>query len=199
MPSSLLLSRSARNSESISPSSLVFVSSSCSRAWARNFFRFAPTGFFAIEFATPGILGGRAGDRCMQIVAERLVDSCANELARLRVARKKYGAIDFRRLARGSRAQARRASRHRTLDQHVHFTPDQAAIFRERNFRLGRHQARPPRSLDALGDLARQIVSGGILFARVGEHAHTIELLTTDKILQALEGGVGLAREADDK
>src|SRR5208282_4825014 len=105
MPSSLLPSRSARNSESISPSSLVFVSSSCSRVLARNFFRFAPTGFFAIEFATPDILSGRAGDGRVQVVAERLVDSCADELARLGVARQKHGAIDFRRLTRRSPAQ----------------------------------------------------------------------------------------------
>src|SRR5271166_107458 len=137
MPSSLLPSRSARNSESISPSSLLLVSSSCSRALARNFFRFAATGFLAIGFATPGILGGRAGDRSMQIVAERLVDAGADELTRLRVAGQKNGAVDFRRLARGARAQPRRASGHRALDQHVHLAPDQAAIFSQRNFRLG--------------------------------------------------------------
>src|ERR1019366_8536291 len=128
MPSSLLPSRSARDSESISPSSLVFVSSSCSRVLARNFFRFAATGFFNIEFATPGILSGCVDDGCVQVVGERLVDSCAYELARLRVAREKYGAVDFRRLTRRSPAQPRGAPGHRTLDQHLHLASDQAAI-----------------------------------------------------------------------
>src|ERR1039458_4335210 len=148
MPSSLLLSRSARDSESISPSSLVFVSSSCSRALARNFFRFGATGFFAIEFATPGILSGRTGDGCVQVVAERLVDSCADELARLCVACKKYGAIDFRRLTGRSPAHSRGASGHRTRSEHLHLASDQAAIPGQGNFRLRRHQACPPRALD---------------------------------------------------
>src|SRR5271156_5668676 len=105
MPSSLLPSRSARSSESISPSSLFLVSSSCSRALTRNLLRFAATGFFVIEFPTPNILSGRAGDRCVQVITERFVDSRADELARLGVARKKYRAVDFRGLARGSCAQ----------------------------------------------------------------------------------------------
>src|SRR5208282_5311657 len=166
MPSSLLPSRSARNSESISPSSLFFVSCSCSRVLARNFFRFAATALFAIEFATPAILGGRAGDGCVQVVAERVVDSCADELARLRLARQEYGAIDFRRLTGRSPAQSRGASGHRALDQHLHLASDQAAIPGQRNFRLRRHQACPSRALDALGHLVRQVAGGGILFAR---------------------------------
>src|ERR1035437_1337641 len=199
MPSSLLLSRSARNSESISPSSLVFVSSSCSRVLARNFFRFAATGFIVIEFATPGILSGRGGDGCVLGVAESLVDSLSGELARLRGARKKSGAIDGRRWPGRSPAHPRRATGHRTLDQPLHFASDQAAIPGQGNFRLRRHQACPPRALDALGHLVRQVVGGSILFARVGKHSHAIELLIANKIHQTLEGRVSLAGEADDK
>src|ERR1700733_8513073 len=193
MPSSLLPSRSARNSESISPSNLFFVSSSCSRAVARNFFRSAVSGFFAIEFTTPGILSGRACDRCMQIVAECLVDSRADELACLRIAREKHRAVDFRRLSRRSAAQPRRASRHRAFDQHLDFASYEAAVFRQRYFRLRRHQAGAPRTFDALGHLVRQIECGGIFFARICENAHAIELLIANKIRQAIEGLVSLA------
>src|SRR5271156_5600054 len=190
MPSSLLPSRSARNSESISPSSLVLVSSSCSRALTRKFLRFAPTGFFVIEFPTPNILRGRPGDRCVQVVTERLVDSRADELARLGVAREKYRAVDIRRLARGSPAHPRRASRHRTFNQHFEVAADEASILRERDFRLRGYQMCAPRSLDAFRHLVRHIEGRRIFFARVSENADAIELFVANEIHQPIEGGV---------
>src|SRR5882757_67283 len=100
MPSSLLPSRSARNSESISPSSFCFIASKFSRAASRNLFRAsAPSGFFVIGFALLVYLSDRVGHGRMQVVAERLVDPGADEFSRLRIASEEHGAVDFRRLS----------------------------------------------------------------------------------------------------
>src|ERR1700756_4091758 len=100
MPSSLLPSRSARNSESISPSSFCFIASKFSRALSRNFFRApAAAGFLVIGFALLVYLSDRVGHGRMQVVAERLVDSGADKFSRLRIAGKEHGAVDFRGLS----------------------------------------------------------------------------------------------------
>src|SRR6266851_8781584 len=101
MPSSLLPSRSARNSESISPSSFCFIASKFSRAPSRNFFRASAAGFFVIGIALLVYLSDRVGHGRMQVVAESFVDSCADKLTRLRIASQKDGAVDFRRLTGG--------------------------------------------------------------------------------------------------
>src|SRR5690242_18815640 len=99
MPSSLLPSRSARNSESISPSSFCFIASRFSRAASRNLLRASAAGFLVIGFALLVYLSDRVGHGRMQVVAERLVDSCADKFSRLRIASEEHGAIDFRRLS----------------------------------------------------------------------------------------------------
>src|SRR6266852_1636726 len=104
MPSSLLPSRSARSSESISPSSFCFIASKFSRAASRNFFRASAAGFFIIGFALLVYLSDRVGHGRMQVVAERFVDSGANKLTGLRVAGQEHGAVDFRRLSGGAPA-----------------------------------------------------------------------------------------------
>src|ERR1700687_3982953 len=120
MPSSLLPSRSARNSESISPSSFCFIASKFSRAASRNFFLASAAGFFVIGFALLVYLSDRVGHGRMQVVAERLVDSCTDKLTRLRIAGQEYGAVDFRRLSRCPSAEPGGASGHRAFDQHLH-------------------------------------------------------------------------------
>src|ERR1700730_10966230 len=101
MPSSLLPSRSARNSESISPSSFCFIASKFSRAASRNFLRAsAESGFLVIGFALLVYLSDRVGHGRMQVVAERLVDSGADKFSRLRITSEEDGAVDFRGLSR---------------------------------------------------------------------------------------------------
>src|SRR5437879_5557337 len=114
MPSSLLPSRSALSSESISARSLTFISLKCSLRSARNFFRFAAVDFFAI--ARHLSLSNPARNFSHQVVAEGPLDPGSHELAGIRLAPQDHHPVDFRRLEGRSPAHPRGALRNRALD-----------------------------------------------------------------------------------
>src|ERR1700692_4340902 len=154
MPSSLLPSRSAFSSESISATSLFFISSKFWRRSLRNFFRFAGVFFVGIAI-TPSVYA-RTRHYRMEIVAERPLDLRADEIPRLGVSLEHHHAIDFGRLRWSSPAKPRGAPRRRALDHHLVLAADEVAILLQRNFRLHFHQGRPAFALEPLGDLPRQ-------------------------------------------
>src|SRR5262245_49422504 len=138
MPSSLLPSRSARIAVFISARIFSFISSRRSLTLARNFLRLVEAGFLGM-YRQPLYRLGRVQDPCMQIIGESLLDSGADELARLGVAAQEYHAVYIGRLRRAASAQTPR-SLAVAFDQHFHFPPDEAAIAMEGNRRLHFHQ-----------------------------------------------------------
>src|SRR5277367_1939700 len=98
MPSSLLPSRSARISESISLSSLVFISPSCSRILARNFFLLVAAAFFGI-IRRPLWLRHCARDPSVKVVSRSAFNTRTDDLARLGFAAEQDRTVDFGRLS----------------------------------------------------------------------------------------------------
>src|SRR5579871_4717782 len=98
MPSSLLPSRCALSSFSISSSSFDLVSSRCSCALSRNFLRLAAAAFLGMArrllhfFLARGICAGHAS---AQIIGQGFLDSNVHKLAGQRVSFEKYRAVDF--------------------------------------------------------------------------------------------------------
>src|SRR6185437_2425478 len=126
MPSSLLSSRSALSSESISLTSLPFISSRCSWRSARNFLRFAAVDFLAI--ARTFSVCHRTRYNRVKIVAEGPLDPCADEITRLGIPFEDHHAVNFGRLRRSSPAKPRGAPGSRTLDQNFNIAADQFTI-----------------------------------------------------------------------
>src|SRR5579859_6782709 len=126
MPSSLLPSRSALSSESISARSLAFISSRCCLRSARNFFRFAAVDFFAI--ARHLSLSNPARNFPHQIVAESTLDPGAHELAGIGLATQHHHPVDFRCLERASPAHSRGAPRHHALNHYLNLAAYKLAI-----------------------------------------------------------------------
>src|SRR5208282_6413336 len=139
---------------------------------------------------------GHAG---LEVVAERFVDSGADELSRFGLSLQKDRTVDLRRLPCRAAAHPRRAPGHRALDQNLHLAPDQVAILPQRYFRLRFHQLAPARALDPLRHLAGQVAGSGVLLARVSEDAHAIEFDFTDEAHKPAKSTVVFARKSDDE
>src|SRR5712664_3081665 len=116
MPSSLLPSRSALSSDSISARSLAFVSIRCSRRSARNFFLFAAVDFFGIA-RHPFPLNNLPRYLATQVIAESPIYTGAHKLTGLGLTLEDHHPVDFGRLAGRSPAQPRGAPGQRTLNQ----------------------------------------------------------------------------------
>src|SRR5579885_2480445 len=164
MPSSLLPSRSARSSVSISPSSLFFISSRRSLVVARNFLRLAALLELAafLGIGEPRYLDAR-DNRRGQVVCHRPIDTRPYELAGGGVAVEKNRAVDFRRLAREPADRTGGAVRSGPLDQHLELAAYQRAILAHRNLRLRLHQLGAPLAHHAIGHLVRKIAGRGAL------------------------------------
>src|SRR5260370_39448558 len=97
MPSSLLPSRSALSSDSISARSLAFVSSNCSRRAARNFFLFAAVDFFGVD-RHPFPLNNLPRYLATHVIAESPIDTGAHKLTGLCLTLEDNHPVEFRSL-----------------------------------------------------------------------------------------------------
>src|ERR1700722_11019874 len=122
MPSSLLPSRCALRSVSISSSNLALVSSRCSCALSKNPFRLSFTADSRFDFLgmTEDLLHSfRAGHSSTQVVGQCLVDTYAHKLAGRRFTLEEDRAVNLGRLRLAAPAHPRGPARNGALDQHL--------------------------------------------------------------------------------